>query len=140
MMPNSSGTVRGSNFVPNHSPRLEQQIAASGDEREQHRPVHVQVHLLGGHDGGDREHEHGRDQALDRPGHDLLEGDQIDRQGSRHAVLDLPGVAELLHERQRDGLDALEHDRQAQHAGDEGRGVDAARPRRSGRSPIFGYT
>ena len=58
-------------------------------------------------------------QALQRAGDDLLEGDQRDRQRGQHAVLDLAGVAELLHERQGDGLDALEEDRRGHHAGDE---------------------
>ena len=65
-------------------------------------------------------------QALQRAGHDLLDGHQLDRQRGEHAVLDLAGVAELLHERQGHGLDALEEDDRGDDAGDQRGGVGRA--------------
>ena len=52
------------------------------------------------------------------------------RDRGQHPVLDLAGVAELLHEGQRRRLDALEDDRRAEHAGDEQRGERGLRLRR----------
>ena len=71
------------------------------------------------HDRRDREHDRRGQQSLQRPEHHLLERDQHHRQRGEHPVLDLLRVAELLHHRQRHRLDALEHDREPDHAGDE---------------------
>ena len=51
-------------------------------------------------------------------------------QRREHAVLDLLRVAELLDHRERDRLDALEHDREADDAGHEDRG-ERRLPRRA---------
>jgi len=75
----------------------------------------VEVHRRGRHDRGDREHDDRGDRALQRTGHHLLEGDEAHRERGEDAVLDLARVAELLHERQRRGLDALEEDGRADH-------------------------
>ena len=77
---------------------------------------------LGVHDGRDGEHDGGREHALDGARQDLGHGDQPHRARRLDAVLDLPGVAELLRQRHGHGLDALEHDRDADDAGDEDRG------------------
>ena len=66
--PNSMGTVRGSNSVPNVSPRALAIRHASGSERDEHQPVDVQVHRRGRHELGDREDEQRGEQALEGPG------------------------------------------------------------------------
>ena len=87
--------------------------ARQRDQREHDGPVHGQVGVHAGrvHDGGDREHDDGREQPLGRSGENLGGGDQPDRAGRLHAVLDLARVAELGRQLQGDRLDALEHDR-----------------------------
>src|SRR5262249_24622457 len=85
------------------------------DEHEREQPWVVDVHDRGlarrVHEVDDREHDAGGDERLHRAGEDLLEAHDPDRHRREHAILDLPADAELLHERQRDGLDPLEVDR-----------------------------
>ena len=81
----------------------------------------------------------GRDHALDRSREHLRERDEPDRARRLDAVLDLAREAELGRERERDGLDSLEHDRDRDDPRHEhGREVRLRRPgfarRRSGRS------
>ena len=122
MMPNSSGTVRGSKRVPKVRPERAAHVAGQRREREQHRPVDVR----GAPAWPARPRRSGTRAApakrpLQRAPDRLLDRDQRDRQRREHAVLDLAGVAELLHHRQRHRLDALDQDRDADHAGDEQR-------------------
>ena len=74
------------------------------------------------------------------PGDGLLDREHRHRQRRLHAVLDLARVSELLHHRERDRLDALEHDRQPDDAGDEHGGESLAPPRPPIPWPIFGNT
>ena len=122
---------------PEHEPEGGGHPAGERGQRDQRQPVDVQVHGRRRDDVGDREHEQRGEQRVQHAGDDLLDADRLRRQRRQHAVLDLLGVAELLHQRQGDGLDALEHDGEADDAGDE-RGRErllaAARRRRPGRS------
>ena len=59
----------------------------------------------------------GGDQALGAAGDHLGDGDQPDRAGRLHPVLDFAGEAELLGQLHGDGLDALEHDGEPDDAG-----------------------
>ena len=81
------------------------------------------------HDGGEREHDRGSDQSLQGAGGDLSQRDERHGHGREHAVLDLLRVAELGRHRQRDRLDALEHDGDPDHA----RNQDAREGRFAGR-------
>ena len=78
---------------------------------------------------GEREHDERSEQRLDRAGRDLLGRDRPHRHRCEHAVFDLARVAEVLHERERDRLHALEDHRARDHAADEQRRelADAAR-------------
>ena len=59
--------------------------------------------------------------AWTAPAGDLLGGDGPHRHRREHAVFDLARVAEVLHERERDGLHALEDHRARDRAADEQR-------------------
>src|SRR5664279_4644953 len=90
------------------------------------------MHSLGVDDRRDREDDYGGEHPLDRAGEDLRDSDEPDWAGGLHAVLDLARVAELRRELQRDGLDALEHDRDRDNAGHEhGREGGLAGPSRA---------
>src|SRR3954467_61571 len=102
------------------------------DQRKRKEPGVIDVHVRGlsvrVHEVDDREDHAGCHERLHRAGEDLLEADDPDRHRCEHSVLDLPADAELLHERQRDGLDPLEVDRDRDEAGHEDRGErDAGR-------------
>ena len=109
--PNRSGTVRGSKIVPNVSPSGGGHHAGQRAEREQDQPVDLRgapgvagtMAAIGNTSAAASMH-------CSDAGHHLLEGDQLDRQRRQHPVLDLLRVAELLHQRQGHGLDALEQD------------------------------
>ena len=73
----------------------------------------------GVHDRGDREHDECGEDALGGAGDDLRDGDEPHRARRLHAVLDLAGEPELLRQGHGHRLDALEHDRDADDAGDE---------------------
>ena len=110
--------------------------AGQRHERHDDPPVQGQVGLHPGrvHDRGDGQHDDRGQHALGRAGQHLLDRHQPDRAGRLDPVLDLAGEAELLGHGQGDGLHALEHDRDADHArdqdGGEGRLLGRARGRR----------
>ena len=67
-----------------------------------------------GHEQHDRQHDRApRSTAWIAPDAIFCIADRPDRHRRDDAVLDLARVAELLHERQRDRLDALEDEREA---------------------------
>ena len=120
-MPNSSGTVRGSKIVPNVRPSAEHVTQASGVSvsstsqctwRWMWMLLACTTAAIGNTSAA-------ASSPWSAPNGHLLQRDERDRQRCEHAILDLSRVAELLDHRQRDGLDALEHDRQPDHAGDE---------------------
>ena len=79
------------------------------------------------------------------PDRTLADRHQPDRARRLDAVLDLAGEPELLGHLQGHGLDALEHDRDPDHAGNEHGGERRLRPpapplRRRPPWPIFGKT
>src|ERR1700722_5177964 len=74
------------------------------------------------------EHDDGRDQPLGTSGDDLRNGDQPDWTGSLHPVLDFSGESEFLRQLHGDGLNALEHDGEAHHTGNQDGGEGRLRP------------
>ena len=117
--PKSIGTVRGSNRVPNMSPSAPLMMQASGIRVSRTGQLTSRCTGVAGTTVAIGNTISPANRHCRRAGHDLLEGDQLHRQRREHAVLDLAGVAELLHQRERHGLDALEEDGGGDHAGDE---------------------
>ena len=119
MKPNIRPMLRGSKLVPSTRPRPAMAMQASGtrvrmihqcSDRWACTPGACTTEAIGSTMIG-------RDHALGRAGQHLGDRHQPDRAGRLDPVLDLPGEAELLGHGQRDRLDALEHDRDADHAG-----------------------
>ena len=130
--PNISPMLRGSKLVPSTRPETAMATHESGTKV---RMIH-QCRLMwactpgacttdgDGQDDGRREH------ALHRAGQDLGHRHQPDRARRLDPVLDLAGEPELLGHLQGDGLDALEHDRDPDHARDEHGGEGRTRRHR----------
>src|SRR5829696_8196451 len=106
---------------PEGEPERGGRDACERHQREHHGPVELEVHVVGGHDRRDRKDEERGDETLDRARGHLARRDERHREWREHSILDLLRVAELLHHRQGDRLDALEEDRDADDAGDEER-------------------
>ena len=73
--------------------------------------------------------------SLHGPRDDLRHHDEPDRARRLHTVLDFAGEAELLRQLHGDGLDALEHDRQPDHTGNQDGGEGRLGPRHPAGGP-----
>ena len=81
--------------------------------------MHSEVHGRRGDERRERKHDERGDHRLDPARGDLLHRHRPDRHRCQHAVLDLAGVSEVLHEWERHRLYALEDHRTRDHAADE---------------------
>ena len=77
----------------------------------------VRLHSRGVHHRGDRQHDRGRQDAVDGTGDDLGDGDEPDGAGRLHPVLDLAGEAKLPRHVEGNRLHVLESHRAADDPG-----------------------
>ena len=84
--------------------------------------IDLRFHTGGMDDRGNRQNDGSREESLGAAGDHLGDGDEPDRTWRLHPVFDLTGEPELLRQRHRDGLDALEHDGKTDNPGHEDRG------------------
>ena len=116
--------LRGSMTVPMKSPIAEARKDAktiATRKSGQSWTCTVRRGTLGVDEVDDGEDDHRGDHRLQGSRDDLLEAHHPDRDRSEHAVLDLLAEGELLHERERHRLDALEVDRHGDQSRDEHR-------------------
>ena len=113
MMPNRIGTCRGSKRVPNDSPSAAAVRSASGVSVSRTSQLMCRCTGVAGTTAAIGKTSSAANRPVQHARGDLARSatSQIG-QRREHAVLDLLRVAELLHERQRDRLDALKDDRQ----------------------------